>query len=221
MFGKNPPMPRKKLIFLALITVCLITVGYYAWELVDARYIKGRSYVESVLESPAMALTSKDLSPGKLKILLTVQDPGFFQHKGVDFSTPGNGWTTLTQSVCKFIYFDNFKPGIRKIKQTLLARYALNELASKDEQITMYLNLVWFDDGVRGFAAAARHFYAKPFARLSDDEFTALMAMTALPRNLNPKTHPKANAERVRRIKAVLAGKYKPLGLFDIWYDGA
>jgi membrane carboxypeptidase/penicillin-binding protein len=213
MFGKNPPMPRKKLIFLALITVCLITVGYYAWELVDARYIKGRSYVESVLESPAMALTSKDLSPGKLKILLTVQDPGFFQHKGVDFSTPGNGWTTLTQSVCKFIYFDNFKPGIRKIKQTLLARYALNELASKDEQITMYLNLVWFDDGVRGFAAAARHFYGKPFAELSDDEFTALMAMTALAQEPEPQDPPQGQCRAGAAHQGGAGGKVQAAGL--------
>lgn len=214
-------MPLKKIIALALVLVCLSMAGYYAWELMDARYIKGRSYVESVLESPGMVLKAKDLSPKQLQILLTVQDPGFFEHNGVDFDTPGNGWTTLTQSVCKFIYFEKFEPGLAKIKQTLLARYALHEMASKDEQITMYLNLIWFDDGVRGFASAAQHFYDKPFAQLSDDEFTALMAMTALPRNLNPKTHPKANAERVRRIKAVLDGQYQPRGLFDIWYDGA
>jgi membrane carboxypeptidase/penicillin-binding protein len=214
-------MPWKRIAALAACAFCLFAAGFYAWAVIDARCIKGRDYIESVLESPAMVLKAKDLSSKQLQILLTVQDPGFFQHNGVDFHTPGNGWTTLTQSVCKFIYFENFKPGIRKIKQTLLARYALHELASKDEQITMYLNLVWFDKGVRGFAAAARHFYQKPFAQLNDDEFTALMAMTALPKNLNPKTHPQANAERVRRIKAVLAGRYKPRSLFDIWYDGA
>jgi membrane peptidoglycan carboxypeptidase len=214
-------MSLKKTCALIIIAACLAVPAYYAWELYDARIVKGRSYMESILESPAMVLCVKDLSPRKLGILLTVQDPGFFQHNGVDFETPGNGWTTLTQSICKFIYFDEFKPGIRKIKQTLLARYALNELTSKEEQITMYLNLVWFDKGVRGFAAAARHFYGKPFSQLSDDEFTALMAMVARPKDLNPKTHPQANAERVRRIKAVLTGRYKPQGLFDIWYDGA
>ncbi len=214
-------MSLKKICALLGVTACLAASAYYVWVLVDARYIKGRSYIESILESPLMIQKDKDLSPRQLHILLTVQDPGFFQHQGVDFSTPGNGWTTLTQSVCKFIYFDEFKPGIRKIKQTLLARYALNELASKEEQITMYLNLVWFDRGVRGFAAAARHFHGKPFSQLTDDEFTALMAMLARPKELNPNTHPQANAERVRRIKAVLAGRYKPQGLFDIWYDGA
>jgi membrane carboxypeptidase/penicillin-binding protein len=219
--AKDLPMRLKKILSLVALSACLAMVVYYAWALVDARYIKGRSYVESVLESPGMVLKASDLSPGKFKILLTVQDPGFMTHNGVDFTTPGNGWTTLTQSVCKFIYFENFKPGIRKIKQTLLARYALNDLASKEEQITIYLNVLWFDDNVRGFAAAARHFYGKPFSELSDDEFTALMAMVSLPRNLNPKTHPQANAERVRRIKAVLDGRYKPQGLFDIWYDGA
>ncbi len=214
-------MSLKKISIFIVLTACLAAVAYYAWALIDARYIKGRSYVESVLESPRMVLKARDLSPGQLKTLLVVQDPGFMEHNGVDFSTPGNGWTTLTQSVCKFIYFDNFKPGLAKIKQTLLARFALNDLASKDEQITIYLNVLWFDTNVRGFAAAARHFYGKPFSKLSDDEFTALMAMVSLPKSLNPKTHPQANAERVRRIKAVLEGRYNPQGLFDIWYDGA
>jgi len=214
-------MSLKKTCALLALTACLAVVVYYAWEIYEARVIKGRSYVESVLASPAMVLQARDLGPSQLRILLTVQDPGFYQHQGVDFSTPGNGWTTLTQSVCKFLYFENFKPGLAKIKQTLLARFALHPLASKEEQITMYLNLIWFADGVTGFAAASRHFYDKPFSRLSDDEFIALMAMTARPKGLNPKAHPQANAERVRRIKAVLEGRYQPRGLFDIWYDGA
>jgi membrane carboxypeptidase/penicillin-binding protein PbpC len=214
-------MRLKKILSLLALAACLAVAAYYAWALLDARYIKGRDYVESLLESPGMALKAKDLTPGRLRILLMVQDPGFMGHNGVDFSTPGNGWTTLTQSVCKFIYFDEFKPGLAKIKQTLLARYALNDLASKDEQITIYLNVIWFDKNVRGFAAAARHFYGKTFAQLSKEQFIALMAMVAAPKNLNPKTHAKANAERVRRIKQVLSGRYKPQGLFDIWYDGA
>lgn len=214
-------MRLKKIFSLLALAACLAAAAYYAWALVDARYIKGRDYVESILESPGMVLKAKDLTPRRLKILLIVQDPGFMAHNGVDFSTPGNGWTTLTQSVCKFIYFDEFKPGLAKIEQTLLARYALNDLASKEEQITIYLNVIWFDKGVRGFAAAARHFYGRTFAQLREDQFTSLMAMVAAPKNFNPRTHPKANAERVRRIKLVLSGRYKPQGLFDIWYDGA
>ena len=49
-------------------------------------------------------------------MLLAVEDPGFYSHKGVDFASPGQGMTTITQALVKFLYFDSFIPGFAKIE---------------------------------------------------------------------------------------------------------
>lgn len=71
-------------------------------------------------------------------MLLKVQDPKFYHHKGVDTTTPGTGVTTLSQGLVKIFYFDEFSPGIKKIKQTLIARFAFDPLTPK-KQFLFYL----------------------------------------------------------------------------------
>jgi membrane peptidoglycan carboxypeptidase len=155
--------------------------------------------------------------------LLRVDDPGFFHHRGVDFSTPGAGMTTITQALVKRLFFDNFEPGFAKIEQSLIARFVLDPAMSKRDQLEVYFNYAYFgsDRGrdILGFAAAAEHYYHKPFAALSDREFLSLVAMGMAPRNLDPVRHPAENAERVRRIEAMLAGRCVPSGLRDVSYE--
>lgn len=86
----------------------------------------------------------KDLSKRQKKILIKVQDPGFYKHNGMDLSTPGAGLTTITQAITKKLYFDSFKPGISKIKQSLIARFVVNELISKDDQLSLFVNAMHF-----------------------------------------------------------------------------
>jgi membrane carboxypeptidase/penicillin-binding protein len=100
-------------------------------------------------------VTTKDLSQRQLDILLKVEDPDFYNHHGVDFKTPGAGWTTITQGLAKQFYFKNFKQGIMKIKQTLCARFALDPLVSKKNRIDLYLNIMYYGNGVYGLKDAA------------------------------------------------------------------
>ena len=73
-------------------------------------------------------IDSHDLSKRQKEILLKVQDPGFYDHSGIDLWTPGAGLTTITQAIVKKLYFNDFKSGIAKIKQSLIARFAVNGL---------------------------------------------------------------------------------------------
>ena len=64
--------------------------------------------VAAALGSELMVLEVEDLTPRQLEILLKVQDPRFFDHKGIDLRSPGAGWTTITQGLVKIHYFDPF-----------------------------------------------------------------------------------------------------------------
>ncbi|MCG8335201.1 MAG: transglycosylase domain-containing protein [Proteobacteria bacterium] len=171
------------------------------------------------MTSSQVTLTVDELSPSQLKILIKVQDPNFWNHKGVEFSTASSGWTTITKAIAKWFYFHPFKQGIRKIKQTLLARFILHYQLTKPEPLLIFINYVWFNHKVTGFRNAVQHFYQKDTTELTEDEFISLMAMPIAPKKpiILLKIR-KTTDGRCQRIKNYLSGKYIPKGLFDIYY---
>jgi membrane carboxypeptidase/penicillin-binding protein len=136
----------------------------------------------------------------------------------VDLRTPGAGLTTITQSLVKKLYFREFKPGIRKVKQTLIARHALDPLVPKDDQLLMFINMHDFCYETRGLASAARFYYGKEFLALTEKEYIGLVAMFVGCGTFNPVRNPEEHRERVARIQRVLAGEYVPKGMRDIYY---
>ena len=194
----------------------MLAGAYYGVEIAVARWHTVQT--ASTLVSSA-TIRKDDLSVRHLEILLKVQDPNFYHHKGVDFVTPGTGWTGITQSLAKKFYFENFKEGLPKIKQTLCARFALDPLVSKDDQITIFLNVTYFGNGQFGIDRAATYYFSRHVDELTEDEYIALIASIISPTTLNIESNPTANLQRVDRIKKVLIGEYVPKGLLDITYD--
>ena len=168
-------------------------------------------------------LSLDEIGDRRVEMLIRIEDPGFRTHRGVDFSTPGAGMTSITQSLVKRFYFENFEPGFAKLEQSLIARFVLDPAMSKPAQLKAYINHSHFGwrDGrpIIGLAGAARAYYGREVGQLSDRQFLSLVAMLMAPRDLNPSDHPAANAERVRRIERMLAGKCKPAGLRDVAYQ--
>lgn len=209
----------KKASFWAILILALIFI-YYSIEVVIARAHTIEA-VEHYYNSGQIKMKTGDLSPRQLEILLKVEDPNFFSHHGVDFKTPGAGWTTITQGLAKKFYFKDFRSGIMKFKQTLCAWLALDPLVSKERQIDLYINIMYFGNNTYGLKDAAKYYFDKDINELEEDEFIALIACLINPEQLNIKDHPQQNAVRVQRTKKVLSGAYKPQGLFDITYEGA
>jgi membrane carboxypeptidase/penicillin-binding protein len=170
-----------------------------------------------------LSLRVRDLDKKRLSWLVTIQDPGFYEHKGVDFSTPGAGLTTISQSIVKRLYFRNFKPGIRKLKQSLIAAFVVNKYLSKQVQLEIFINSVYMGmhdgEAVYGLAKSSRHYFEKDISELSDDEYIALLAMLIGPDRYHVLNASYMNKRRVNRIKSVLSGDYQPKGLMDVYYD--
>jgi membrane carboxypeptidase/penicillin-binding protein len=178
--------------------------------------------IKNALAPEYIKLELSALSRRQLDQLLKVEDPQFVNHKGVDLKTPGAGLTTITQALVKLFYFKDFKPGFAKFKQTLVARYAVHPLVPKQDQLKLFINYAYLGrckgEPVRGFSAAAGCYYNKPFARLKEDEYLALVAMLAAPDTFSLVANPQANKDRVARIKKVISGEYVPVDLMDIYY---
>lgn len=210
----------KKSVLILIFLASAVIFTYYTVEVMIAR-VNTPKIVDSYYKSGQIKITAKELSQRQLDILLKIEDPDFYHHHGVDFKTPGAGWTTITQGLAKKFYFDTFQQGLMKIKQTLCARFALDPLVDKETQITLYLNIMYFGNGVYGLQDAADYYFDKTVPELDEDQYIALIACLISPNSLNLKGHPKENFQRVQRIKKVLAETYTPDGLFDITYEGA
>ena len=211
-------------------TVAVLSVGvtvtgvvlYYAYEVREARH-NTLSLVAAAYTQFGREMELGDLSVEQQGILLQVEDPAFRDHRGVDLSTPGAGMTTLTQGMVKQLYFpEGFRQGVRKIRQTLIARFALDPLVSKNDQLTLFLNIAYFGhhegQAVHGFSNAARVYYGKDFQDLEPDEYLSLTAMFINPNGFKPGTQ--RSRDRVRRIRQYLQGAYQPLNVADVQYDG-
>ena len=188
--------------------------------------IKARTYTRDVvaagIQSVSREFSIDDFTERQIKILLAVEDPAFYEHGGMDMTTPGAGLTTITQALVKKIYFRKFKSGVAKLKQTLIAVFALNPQVSKKDQLNLFINMVYLGsvrgEQVTGFREAAWEYFNKPFNSLTEDEYISLVAMLIAPKTFHVLEHPDWNAERVHRIKKLISGEYQPKGLMDLYY---
>jgi membrane carboxypeptidase/penicillin-binding protein PbpC len=214
-----------RFLILGLVSLVLapaILTGYYVNEIRIARSETAARVDEAFLKfGKEPSLTG--LPPQRKAMLLKIEDPAFYQHQGVDLSTPGAGMTTITQGLVKQLYFpDGFQQGVSKIRQTLIARYALEDIVSKDEQLQLFLCIAYLGEvngeAIHGFHRAAEVYFGKPFAALSDDEFMALVSMLMAPNKMKPDSA--AGKERLRLVTAFLAGQIKPQSVLDVEYVG-
>ena len=203
---------RHRILLQILGVAFLAVIGCHIGTVWIAR-VQTPTIVRAALESGRIELRASDLSAWQKCALLTIQDADFYEHRGVKRPF----WkaftdTSVTQAVVKQLYFEHFKPGIRKIRQTLIAHFALDPIVSKDDQLTLFINVVWFykspeGKDIVGFAQAARAYFGKPVAQLSEDQYLSLAAMLIGPTNYNPRTHTKENAERVESLKQIVISR--------------
>lgn len=164
------------------------------------------------------------LSPEQLRILLLVEDPGFVRHKGLDLSNEGAGLTTITQSLSKRLAFQEFRPGLKMIRQTGYA-IGLESSLTKEEILTLWLDTVEMGrdangQWITGFHRASEAFYGKPVEALSDSEFIELVSVPIEPGHLNPFLRGKDLDDRIQRIARRAAGECKPESVRDVWLEG-
>jgi len=200
------------LVLLLLSGLATIAIGWLRAPALVAREM-------AQVERP---LRAADLPPGYLEALLRVEDPTFLTHHGLDLTTPGAGMTTITQGLAKFLYFDDFQPGLAKLPQSLFA-VGLDARVSKDDLLTLFLNRGYLGTvegrAAHGFDEAARAYFGKPATALERDQWLALVAMCVGPNAFSVASAPEQNRARVARIERLLADRCRPAGWLDVYYE--
>lgn len=205
---------------------CLLLLVVGAVTLLLAVF-RAQSLAREVAARATASIASPDLldqiPQDWIDILIQVEDPSFFQHPGVDFTTPGQGWTTLTQGLVKRHFSGSLSGPWGKIRQSLFA-VAIDRELTKEQQLQIFLETAYFGslDGEEliGFQNASRALLQKPLLSLSRSQYIGLVAMLVGPNRFHPIARPGDFRDRVSRIEAVIAGRCEPLSWSDVYLDG-
>lgn len=162
----------------------------------------GRFYLQDRTE-----VEYNDIAPAVIEALVATEDARFYQHGGVDYRSLGRvivksiiqqdesagGGSTLTQQLSKNLYprkrYWLFSMLINKMREVRTA-VKLENIYSKEELITLYLNTVPFADNVFGIEAAAERFYSIDAKDLSIDQAAVLVGMLKATYSYNPRLFP-------------------------------
>jgi penicillin-binding protein 1C len=160
-----------------------------------------------------------DVSPRYIEALLGYEDRWFRWHPGVNpfaFARASlqalwhreivSGGSTLTMQVARLI-----EPiphsAFGKMRQVVRA-FQLELRLSKDEILTLYLNLAPFGGGIEGVQAASYAYLGKPSKNLSHAEAALLAVLPQAPSRLRPDRHP----ERARLARDKVLARLAEFG---------
>lgn len=209
-----------------LVVAVLIVVVSLFFIAIDILIVRSNmpQLAQKYLKHGEQHISSDSIGSRRIAILLRVEDPTFNTNNGLDFTTPGAGFTTISQGVGKFMLFDAFEPGIRKLRLYYLTRFALTPLIPKKQILDIFINHAYLGNSngkeIRGFGAASRIYFKKPYRNLTDEEYLSLVAMLANPNEYSIALKPAANKDRCSRIKKLLNGTCKPTGWADVELHG-
>ncbi|SDO27103.1 transglycosylase domain-containing protein [Alkalicoccus daliensis] len=156
-----------------------------------------------------------------INMFLAVEDRYFYQHEGFDINgiarallvnlqaqTIDQGGSTITQQVARNLYLSHEQTYERKISELLYA-YQLEREKTKEEILELYINSIYFANGVYGFESASQFYFNKSSEELSLAEIAYIGAIPNSPSRYDPLENPEATAERQEyMLKRMLENNY-------------
>ncbi len=145
--------------------------------------------------------------------IVSIEDERFYEHSGIDIKrtagatigyireklgmgTAKYGGSTITQQVIKNITQEKDRNVTRKVKEMMRA-VAIEKQLSKDEILTMYLNVIYLANNCYGVEAASNAYFDKPAAKLTLNEAALIAGITQKPSYYDPVKNPE-NATKKR-----------------------
>ena len=170
------------------------------------------------------------VSPHLVRAVVAIEDQRFYDHGGMDIVRVAGaaltnfrqgravqGGSTLTQQLARQSFLTTEKTYRRKVKEIIVAARIENEF-DKQEILELYLNKVYFGDGLYGIEAASRGFFGKHAADLDVHEAALLAGLVKSPSTYAPTVDP----ERAQARRNVVLQAMRDSGAIDAkTYDAA
>ena len=153
-------------------------------------------------------LNTSDIPTKMQDAILATEDNRFFEHGAVDFRrlvgavfsnlTSGfgsQGASTISQQLIKRTFLDDNKSMKRKVQEAYLA-YKLEQNYDKESIFTMYVNRIYYSDGVYGLKTASKYYFGKELNQLTLSQMALLAGLPQHPNTYNPYDNPEAAKAR-------------------------
>jgi penicillin-binding protein 1A len=150
-------------------------------------------FKEQRIEVPLSAI-----SPNLTRALIAIEDQRFNEHRGFDLvriasaaavnvrhGRKAQGGSTITQQLARQSFLTPNKSYRRKLQELILAA-RIERMYSKPEILELYLNKVYFGDGLYGVEAAARGYFGKHASELTVPEAALLAGLVKSPSSYAP-----------------------------------
>jgi penicillin-binding protein 1A len=155
--------------------------------------------------------------------ILAIEDQRFYDHGGIDVvrvagaalnnvleGRLAQGGSTLTQQLARQSFLTPDKTWRRKITEIFVAA-RLERQFTKDEILGMYLNKVYFGDGLYGVEAAALGYFGKHAAEVSVAEAALLAGLVKAPSAYAPTV----SVDRARTRRNVVLQAMRDVKMID------
>ena len=170
--------------------------------------LMGRYYIQN-----RITIDNKNISKYVKDALVATEDSRFFEHEGVDFISLGRvivksillgdrsqgGGSTISQQLAKNLYprkhLGFLTLPVGKVKEIFIAS-RLEDIYTKEEILTLYLNTVPFGENIYGIETAAHRFFGKGSKYLNPAESATLIGMLAANTRYNPHRNPELSRKR-------------------------
>jgi len=186
---------------IAVASVTLLAAVWLAWEawnLPKTDEIRGQLFTHQNPIGQGTWVPLWAISSNLQTAVVLWEDPSFFHHAGLNYSEIARatwidlrtgsyrrGASTITQQVAKNIFLGPEKTLHRKVREAILAG-RLERALSKEEILTVYLNIAEWGDEIVGAEAASRRYFGKPASDLNWAEAAMLAGILPNPHEWNP-----------------------------------
>jgi monofunctional biosynthetic peptidoglycan transglycosylase len=228
-----PRKGRARLLVFVLLGLCAAGLAWEALTWPDVAILAEShpahtAFIERYRRGPWLGLgkdrevewrwvSGSRISSNLKRAVIVSEDIEFFSHHGFssreqraaledaweDKRIP-RGASTITQQLAKNLWLSPSKNPLRKVKEAILT-WQLERSLSKRRILELYLNVVEFGEGIYGAEAAARHYYGKPAASLTERQAAELAASLPRPRSWHPGSRSSSYQRKVRSIRRRMA----------------
>jgi membrane peptidoglycan carboxypeptidase len=152
----------------------------------------------TIFKQQRMDASLSSVSPHLIHAILAIEDQHFYDHGGLDVGRTAaaaltnlrhhrvaQGGSTITQQLARQTFLTPDKTIRRKLQELILA-WRIESKFSKDQILELYLNKVYFGDGLYGVAAASQGYFGKPPGQLSIPEAALLAGLVKSPSRYAP-----------------------------------
>jgi len=171
-------------------------------------------------EKKRKPLTFEEIPPQLIDALLATEDDRFYFHFGVDpigmarailGKLSGNdkgGASTITMQVARNFFLTREITYTRKIREIFLS-FHIENLLTKNEILTLYINKIPLGHRSFGFGAAAQVYYGKNLNQLSLPQIAVLAGLPKAPSTYNPISRPeRTKIRRTTVLQRMLVSGY-------------